>query len=216
MVGIYKITSPSGKIYIGQSVNVEQRIKSYANINVSKKQIKLHNSIKKYGINNHIIEIIIECEISELNSLERYYQDLYSVCSKQGLNCQLTKTDDKSGKVSEETLIKLSKIRKGMQNSLGRVLSEETKKKISEKAKERGLHKSFMEASKKANTGRKHDTEHRFKISEKQKKISKSQLLEIQKLLKEGVFQKELAVLFKVSQKTISTINLGKYVPKQD
>lgn len=29
MIGIYKITSPSGKIYIGQSGNLEKRLKDY-------------------------------------------------------------------------------------------------------------------------------------------------------------------------------------------
>ena len=29
MIGIYKITSPNGKIYIGQSINIDRRFKSY-------------------------------------------------------------------------------------------------------------------------------------------------------------------------------------------
>lgn len=29
MIGIYKITSPSGKVYIGQSVNIKERFKSH-------------------------------------------------------------------------------------------------------------------------------------------------------------------------------------------
>jgi len=29
MIGIYKITSPSNKVYIGQSINIEKRFKSY-------------------------------------------------------------------------------------------------------------------------------------------------------------------------------------------
>jgi hypothetical protein len=32
IVGIYKITSPSGKVYIGQSINIERRIKEYKNL----------------------------------------------------------------------------------------------------------------------------------------------------------------------------------------
>ena len=30
MIGIYKITNPSGKIYIGQSINIENRKKIYS------------------------------------------------------------------------------------------------------------------------------------------------------------------------------------------
>ena len=29
MIGIYKITSPSGKVYIGQSIDIERRWKKY-------------------------------------------------------------------------------------------------------------------------------------------------------------------------------------------
>ena len=29
IIGIYKITNPTGKIYIGQSINIEVRLKSY-------------------------------------------------------------------------------------------------------------------------------------------------------------------------------------------
>ena len=41
MVGIYKITNPSGKIYIGQSVNIDNRISSYKNLKC-KNQTKLY------------------------------------------------------------------------------------------------------------------------------------------------------------------------------
>jgi group I intron endonuclease len=60
MIGIYKITSPSGKIYIGQSTNIENRFNSYRILDC-KKQIKLYNSLKKYGWDNHIKEIVEEC-----------------------------------------------------------------------------------------------------------------------------------------------------------
>lgn len=89
MIGIYKITSPSKKVYIGQSVNIEKRVKSYKNINC-KEQKKIYNSIKKYGFDKHIFEVVCECEVNELDVLERYYQDLYSVTSINGLNCILT------------------------------------------------------------------------------------------------------------------------------
>ena len=48
MIGIYKITSPTKKIYIGQSINIEYRIESYKKLIRCKKQIKLYNSLKKY------------------------------------------------------------------------------------------------------------------------------------------------------------------------
>ena len=55
---------------------------------------------------NHNFEILCECEIFELNNKERFYQDLYSVISKNGLNCKLTKSNDKSGKLIKIVLTK--------------------------------------------------------------------------------------------------------------
>ena len=109
MTGIYKITNPKGKIYIGQTIDIENRWNEYKSLYNSRSQIKIHRSLKKYGFNNHIFEIIEECEKSELNIKERYYQDLYDATGKKGLNCRLTKSDDRSGSLSIETKLKISK-----------------------------------------------------------------------------------------------------------
>lgn len=78
MIGIYKITSPSNNIYIGQSINLERRLARYkSNLNSSKGQIRLNRSFIKYGVENHLFEIVLECSIEELNTKERYYQELF-------------------------------------------------------------------------------------------------------------------------------------------
>jgi len=102
MIGIYKITSPSGRVYIGQSVNIERRMKEYQNLEQIKSQSKLHKSLNKYGTSNHIFEVIEECTVEELNEKERYWQDFYNVL-QEGLNCKLTTAEDKSGKLSNDT-----------------------------------------------------------------------------------------------------------------
>ncbi len=131
MIGIYKITSPSGKVYIGQSVNIEKRFNSYLRMYVKNtKQIKLHRSFMKYGVDKHKFEVVKECLESELNHYERYYQEFFQ-CLNKGLNCRLTKTSDKSGKVSEETLVKMSNAAKGNKHWLGKTHTQETKDKIS-------------------------------------------------------------------------------------
>lgn len=107
MIGIYKITSPSNKIYIGQSKNIEKRIKSYK-YSLAKGQPRLHNSIKKYGYKNHTFEIIHICEIHELFYFERYYQDLFSVELQNGLNCIINNDIIKPYDTKEE-LIKRQK-----------------------------------------------------------------------------------------------------------
>jgi len=125
MIGIYKITSPSNKIYIGQSVNIKKRFQKYKGL-YCKEQPRLYNSFIKYDIKNHKFEIIEECLIEELNIKERYWQDYYNVLSNdKGLNCRLTETFEKKNKYSEETLHKMSQIK------LGKIPSIETRLKIS-------------------------------------------------------------------------------------
>lgn len=124
MIGIYKITNPKNKIYIGQSINIEKRFGNYKNLRCEK-QRKLHSSLKKYGVENHKFEVIHECSENELNDIERYYQELYNVIVN-GLNIQLVKSSDNNGLASNETKEILRKI------NLGKKHSDETKKKMSE------------------------------------------------------------------------------------
>jgi len=115
MIGIYKIISPTNRVYVGQSTDVEKRIYRYRYLQGLIGQTRLYKSFIKYGYNNHIFEIIEECEELELNIKERYYQDFYNVLdNKKGLNCRLTATNDKSGKLSEETKNKQSSTKKKM------------------------------------------------------------------------------------------------------
>ena len=107
MIGIYKITNPIGQVYIGQSINIEKRFYTYKSGNCFR-QKKIFKSIILYGSKNHIFEIIKECEIYELNELERYYQEKFNVLSETGLNLCLTKTLKSKYMVSEITKRKLS------------------------------------------------------------------------------------------------------------
>ena len=106
--GIYKIVSPSGRTYIGQSRNIIQRFSKYkANHNSNRTQIKLSRSFDKYGIDSHTFEVIEECDFNLLNIRERFWQDFYNVLI-DGLNCILTETDVLPRVQSEETKIKRS------------------------------------------------------------------------------------------------------------
>lgn len=102
MIGIYKITSPSNKIYVGSSNNINRRFSEYKSLNC-KGQTRLYNSFKKYRVENHIFEILEECHIKSLLIRERYYQEFYETISKNGLNCKYVNTIDKLSKFSEET-----------------------------------------------------------------------------------------------------------------
>lgn len=125
MIGIYKITSPENKIYIGQAKDIKKRFKQYSKLQNCKGQTKLYNSFIFYGVNNFKFEIIEECDRENLNNRERYYQDLYEVIGVNGLNCKLQNSDDKIIQHSEETKQKISESNKGKTHT------EESKKKIS-------------------------------------------------------------------------------------
>jgi group I intron endonuclease len=84
MVGIYKITNPKGKIYIGQSTDIENRIYKGHKYNVGSGK-KLKNSLSKYGFKNHKIEILEECSIEDLTERETYWILQYN-SYKNGLN----------------------------------------------------------------------------------------------------------------------------------
>jgi group I intron endonuclease len=72
MIGIYKITNPKGKIYIGQSINIERRFKEYKQLQCTQSK-KLYNSLQKYGWKQHIFEIVEECSVDLLNEKEEYW-----------------------------------------------------------------------------------------------------------------------------------------------
>lgn len=107
LIGIYKITSPSNRVYIGQSVDIKSRWKSYKALNC-KGQPKLYRSFKKYGVGKHKFEIIHYCDIKELNEMERYYQEFYDCIGKNGLNCVLQQAKGKRRELTSELSAKLS------------------------------------------------------------------------------------------------------------
>lgn len=132
MIGIYKITNPSGSVYIGQSVDIKDRFRKYKRNNC-KAQHSLYRSLQKYGYESHIFEIIHElpndCEISTLNIYEELYISQYKECGFVMLNIKLG--GGGGGKLTEEIKIKI-----GNKNR-GRKQSEEQKRKTSERFKGR-------------------------------------------------------------------------------
>lgn len=122
IIGIYKITSPKGRIYIGQSCDIKDRWYDYTSL-WCENQKKIYRSLKKHGVKNHTFEIIHILEqvnltkseiIKELNKLETYYIKEFNSFAggnkKNGLN--LTKGGD-NRECSEETKRKISKANKG-------------------------------------------------------------------------------------------------------
>lgn len=75
---IYKITSPSNKVYIGQTKWIDSR-KSYYKRNRCVKQPLIHRSISKYGWNSHKFEVILKGYYTrnEINEIERSYIKIF-------------------------------------------------------------------------------------------------------------------------------------------
>ncbi len=136
--GIYKITSPVNKIYIGQSVDLKKREYMYSLLHC-KNQIKLFNSLKKYGWDNHKFEIIHELPfdipIEILNEYELIYWELYNMLGFEMLNISIPGNNKK---LSDETKKKISVANKGKESWVkGKTQSHESnnKRSLSHKGK---------------------------------------------------------------------------------
>lgn len=126
ITGIYKITSPSGRVYIGQSHNIELRFSLYCKLNC-KGQRLLYNSLLKHTPEKHIFEVIHQLpdDVSQqvLDAYEIHYISQYKAC---GLKVMNLKEGGSKGKHSDETKRIMS------EKLTGRKFSEAHRKKISE------------------------------------------------------------------------------------
>lgn len=181
MIGIYKITSPSGRVYIGQSWDIEERFKSYRKMsNKNKGQKALFNSFLKYKSINHIFQIIHELpqDISQeiLNNYEILYINQYK---ELGFNMLNIREGGSRGKHSEETKKLISKTLEGYKHS------EEAKLRMSEsRIGQKRKYNPKIVGENNSFFGKKHS-------SESKEKISKSKEIPILQLTKEGVLIKE-------------------------
>jgi group I intron endonuclease len=112
MIGIYKITSPSGKVYIGQSRCIEKRLSGYKKYG-AKFQLHLQYSFIKHGANNHSFAIVHELpqDVTQdvLNRYEQIYIDSYRDCGAELMNIREGGT---TGALSKESRTKLSEATK--------------------------------------------------------------------------------------------------------
>lgn len=104
---IYSFKSPSGKYYIGQTIDEYRRYKEH--MRLSDGSPALNNAIQKYGFDNLEYKIIlrIECNTKEectevLNILEKFYIDKYD-SFHNGYNCNAGGGAQSGFEHSEET-----------------------------------------------------------------------------------------------------------------
>ena len=75
MQGIYQITNPEGKTYIGLSKDIKNRWESYKHYTGIAKNSSIKFSLKKYGYENHKFEILeeVQGDGKKLRERERYW-----------------------------------------------------------------------------------------------------------------------------------------------
>jgi len=115
---IYKIESPTGRIYVGKTLHLKRRITRYKGLECVK-QIKIYNSIKSHGWESHKLSIIEECDEININEREIYWiNELKSFSNENPKGMNLTKGGEgNSGhRHSKESKHKQSIKKKGLNN----------------------------------------------------------------------------------------------------
>ena len=86
---IYSIMNPKGKLYVGKTYNLRKRINSHKCCTRKGSTVILHNSIRKYGWDNHLLSVIEEVPDEFINEREIFWiATLKTYCyeNKMGLN----------------------------------------------------------------------------------------------------------------------------------
>lgn len=195
-IGIYKITSPTKRIYIGQGLDIDRRWNEYRLLHC-KTQTRLYNSLKKYGYDKHIFEIVQLCEPEQLNELEKYYVDLFQTFNnKYGMNLR----DGGGNKciLSDETKKRMSESSKGMKHTSETKLKMSIARKGRKHSEESKLKMSNSHKGKQTSLGRKHSEETKRKIGDKSQKI----IINIET----GIFYfgiQEVSLIYKINYSTL-------------
>ena len=134
---IYKITSPSGRVYVGKTKRLKIRIWEYRWRSKKRKSI-IHDSIKGYGWEAHTLEVIEEIADELLNEREIFWiKELNTFYRDNAKGMNMTRGGDGGGVSwmhNIERRKKQSESRKGVNGTFyGKHHTEETKKILSEK-----------------------------------------------------------------------------------
>jgi group I intron endonuclease len=136
---IYKITSPKNRIYIGKATDFRTRINGHKCASKKEKlNTILYNSIRKYGWDAHLVEIIETVEKELLNEREIFwieYFKSYSYFGEGGMNMTIGGDGNKGSWLHRLDLReKQSKLFSGEGNPFfGRKHTEESKRMAGEK-----------------------------------------------------------------------------------
>lgn len=129
---IYKITSPSGRVYIGVSSDYKKRLKAYKSKNC-KSQYGILHSLQKYGFSSHSVDIIEKFTSTKAYAYDKemfWIRSYMSNCKKYPEHRGMNMTNGGEGRVGST----MSEENKKAQSVrlLGKKASEETRRKMSE------------------------------------------------------------------------------------
>ena len=137
MIGIYSITNKlNNKRYIGQSIDIETRIKRH--FRELRRGVHhchhLQRAFDKYGEDNFETEILLICnENDDLNEKEKEYIEKYD-SYRNGYNLTMGGKGDSGLIVTDEFRAKMSKLVRGEKNpNYGNKWAQEMKNHLSEK-----------------------------------------------------------------------------------
>lgn len=163
MIGIYRITSPTGRVYIGQSRDIVSRWRCYKRLDCKTQQM-LFRSLSKHGPGAHIFEVVQEYpnDIAQvdLNQMETVIINIFSEAGFSMLNI----AGGGAAPMTDEVKRRISAGKKG------RSMSTEGKRSWQEK---RALFVMPEEGRRKisdAHKGKKFTEEHKQKLSEAAKR----------------------------------------------
>lgn len=124
---VYMLTSPSGKSYIGITMNWKRRMKAHVKMASTKNGYLIHNAIRKYGWDNFTKTILLDSDDFEvLKDAERTeIQSRQTHCSQSGYNLTFGGDGVLGYKASTETRKKLR------ESHLGKTHSPESKERMS-------------------------------------------------------------------------------------
>ncbi len=195
MIGIYKIVNTlNNKVYVGSSCNINNRWNQHKKSlsNNTHHSLKLQRTYNKYG-DIFIYELITECKIEDLLTEEQYYIELlnsykngYNSVSIAGSNLGMKHTIETKNKLKESSIGNTNRIgKKHTEESKlkisiklkGKVLSDETKLRMSESQMGKKMSTESVEKTKIANTGKKRTDETKSKMSKS--KLGKKQSIEV-------------------------------------
>lgn len=139
---IYKITSPSKKVYIGRTNNLNRRILEHKSTARSGGW-SLHKAINKYGWDNMVVEEIAKVVPEESQTIEEAFIILYDSVKNGYNDTYIGSGGDqwkgrRNTKEYKEYIKKMTRINGGYNNGMfGKSQSVETISKMKQKAKGR-------------------------------------------------------------------------------